>query len=61
MTLQRLADLSATTVQTLQRVEAGLIVPREYLKASIAFALVMDPGDIWAWPSRAELSERAAS
>jgi transcriptional regulator with XRE-family HTH domain len=60
-TLQRLADLAGTTVQTIQRVETGKLIPREYLKASIAVALVLDVTDIWAWPPRHEICRQAAS
>jgi transcriptional regulator with XRE-family HTH domain len=61
LTLQRLADLSGTTVATVQRVESGALIPREHLKASIAYSLVLDVSQIWTYPSRQDLALAAAS
>lgn len=58
-TLSRLAELADTNVQTIYKIERGLIVPREYLKASIAYALSVEVTDLWGPFSRRNLASRA--
>lgn len=54
----QLAVLADTTPQTIAKVRQGLIVPKEYLRYSIAMALGCDVPDIFPLPTRAELLER---
>lgn len=58
-TISRLSELADTNVQTIYKVERGLIVPREYLKASIAYALSVEVMDLWGPLTRRKLASRA--
>ena len=61
LTLQTLADLSGTSLQTVSRIESGQLVPRDRLKAAISFALALEVDQLWTWPSRQEMFEKAAA
>lgn len=56
-----LAELTDTTVPTINRIEHGMIIPRDYLKASIAYALCAEVSELWEMPTRARLGEVAAA
>lgn len=58
-TISRLAELADTNVQTIYKIERGLIIPREYLKASIAYALNTEIIDLWGPLSRRTIGTRA--
>lgn len=60
-TLQRLADLTGTTLQTISRIESGQLVPRDRMKAAIAYALALEVQDLWTYPTLREISDRAAA
>lgn len=60
-TLQRVADLTGSTPQTIARVESGAIVPRDKLRVAIAFALFVEVDRLWPWPSRELVHDRAAA
>lgn len=42
-----LADAVGTTATTVKEIQAGRLVPRDYLRAAIAFALGQDVDTIW--------------
>jgi len=50
--------LIGVPLQTLHKIEGGEIVPRDHLKAAIALALEMELGDLWGWPTIAEIEKR---
>lgn len=52
-----LAAVVGTTAQSIRMIEAGRIVPREYLRAAIAFALGKDLDTIWPPLSRSRVGE----
>ncbi len=52
-----LAAAVGTTAQTIRMVEAGGIVPRDYLRAAIAFALGQDVETIWPPLTRRRVGE----
>ena len=52
-----LAAMVGTTTQTIRQVEAGNLVPREYLRAAIAFALGQDIETIWPPLTRRRIGE----
>lgn len=54
-----LAAVVGTTAQTIRMVEAGALVPRDYLRSAIAFALGQDPETIWPPLSRRRIGEIA--
>lgn len=54
-----LAAQVGTTAQTIKMVEAGAIVPRDYLRAAIAFAVGQDVETIWPSLSRRRVGEIA--
>lgn len=54
-----LAAAVGTTAQTIRQVEAGKIVPRDYLRAAIAFALGQDLETIWPPITRMRVGEIA--
>ncbi len=61
LTLQQVADLAATTPQTVARAEAGTLVPRDHLRVALAFALFCEVTDLWPWPARSEVHQHAAA
>ena len=61
LTLEQLAGLCSTTAQTLSTIEQGDLVPRDYLRASIAYALCESIDDIWRTLSRSRIAEVAAA
>lgn len=56
-----LAVAVGCTTQTIRQIEGGRLVPRDYLRAAIAFALGKDPSDIWPPFSRRHIGEVAAA
>lgn len=52
-----LAAIVGTTGQTIRQVEAGKLVPREYLRAAIAYALGQDIETIWPPLTRRRIGE----
>lgn len=52
-----LAAAVGVTAQTIRQIEAGNIVPRDYLRAAIAFALGQDPETIWPTLTRHRIGE----
>lgn len=59
-TLQQVADMAGSTLQTVSRVEAGKLVPRDHLKVALACALFVEPGELFALPDRATVHDAAA-
>lgn len=59
--METLAELCGTTLQTIGRIEKGSLVPREHLKAAIAYALAVDVVLLWPALTRAEIHNRAAA
>lgn len=57
MTEATLAELVGTSRQTIISIEAGRIVPRDYLRAAIAFALGKNSEAIWAPIKRERVRE----
>jgi hypothetical protein len=51
-TLESLAGAVDTRLQTISRVEAGSLVPRDYLRAAIAYALATEVDNLWTPPTR---------
>lgn len=60
-TQEQVAQLAATTPETVCRAELGQLVPREHLRAALAVAVGRDVSDIWPPLTRKELIRRAAS
>lgn len=56
-TQTQLASLCDVTQQTISKVEAGQMIPHDRLKAVIADRLMVEPGELFNWPPRAELGE----
>ncbi len=52
-----LASGVGVTVQTIKMIEAGQIVPRDYLRAAIAFCLGQDIETIWTPLTRLRVGE----
>lgn len=52
-----LAAAVGVSAQTVRQVECGAIVPRDYLRAAIAFALGQDPETIWPTLTRLRVGE----
>lgn len=50
LTREQLAQLAATTQQTIARIEHGQLNPRDYTKVAIARSLGCETEDIFAWP-----------
>lgn len=59
--LETLAGLCGTTLQTVGRIETGTFLPREHLKAAIAYALAVDVVLLWPALTRDEIKSRAAA
>lgn len=59
MTETVLAATVGTTAQTIKMVEAGNLVPRDYLRAAIAFAVGQDVETIWPTLTRRRVGEIA--
>lgn len=57
MSQQRLADGAGSSLQTIFRIERGDLVPREYLRQSIAYTLFVEVDDLWPNPSRQEIHD----
>lgn len=55
-----LAAAAGCELQTIYRIESGELVPRDYLRAAIAYALCVEVVDLWPALTRAELLEAAA-
>lgn len=55
-TLARACD---TRLQTISRVEGGALVPRDYLRAAIAYSLGLEVNDIWTPPTRPDMFKAA--
>lgn len=58
------ADLArkvGTTPQTIWKVKRGQMVPREYLRVMIAFALAADPTELFPAPSREAILKAVAA
>lgn len=52
-----LAAAVGVSVQTIRSIESGLLVPRDYLRAAIAFAVGQDPETIWPTLTRRRIGE----
>lgn len=57
---QWVAGAANTTLQTIFRVERGELVPRDYLRGAIAFALMTEVDDLWRPSTRDEMFDLAA-
>lgn len=57
---QQLADLADVKQQTISKIESGLMIPHDRLKLVLANRLGIDPGVLFAWPDRTELTECVA-
>jgi len=57
---ERLAADCGVTATTIRSIEAGKLLPRDYLRALIAFNLGKDPDDIWPTLTRRRIKEMAA-
>lgn len=55
----QLADLCDVKQQTISKIEAGKMIPHDRLKADLANALMMEPADLFSWPSRADMGPAA--
>lgn len=52
-----LAACVGSTTQTIRQIEAGKLVPREYLRAAIAYTLGQDIETIWPPLTRSRIRE----
>lgn len=52
-----LAAAVGVSVQTIRSIESGLLVPRDYLRSAIAFAVGQDPETIWPSLTRRRIGE----
>ncbi|HEX7134791.1 MAG TPA: helix-turn-helix transcriptional regulator [Iamia sp.] len=50
---------AGVTQQTISKIEAGLVCPPDRLKARLAAALEVPPGDLFPWPPRPPLMAAA--
>lgn len=57
---ERLAAECGVTATTIRSIEAGILLPRDYLRALIALTLGKDVTDLWPPLRRARLVEMAA-
>lgn len=57
LTETKLAAMVGVSAQTIHMIEAGNIVPRDYLRAAIAFALGQDTDTIWPTLTRQRIGE----
>jgi transcriptional regulator with XRE-family HTH domain len=51
-TLARLAALTGTTAQTINKIETGEITPRDHLRIALAFALATEIDRLFPLPKR---------
>lgn len=58
---QRLAVAAGTTLQTIFRIERGELVPREYLRQAIAYALMVEVDALWPNATRQEIHDAAVA
>lgn len=58
-TQTQLAELCGVTQQTISKIEAGAMIPHDRLKAVIADKLLSEPGELFAWPARADMEKSA--
>ena len=56
----QLAELCDVTQQTISKIEAGRMIPHDRLKLVLANRMAIEPGELFAWPPRSDLVERAA-
>lgn len=56
----QLAELCGVTQQTISKIEAGAMIPHDRLKAVIANHLLIEPSDLFRWPTREEMGEIAS-
>lgn len=61
LSLEQVAVLCDVSVNTVHKVETGALVPRDYLRAAVSFALALEVTDLWPPMRRAELAEAVAS
>lgn len=54
-TQTQLADLCDVKQQTISKIEAGDMIPHDRLKAVIADQLMIEPGELFVWPARADM------
>lgn len=57
----QLAVRANTTAQTISKVRAGELVPRDYLRVMIAAALATTPEQLFPMPTMAEIQRLAAA
>lgn len=55
----QLAAMVGVTAQAIRSIEAGKIVPRDYLRAAIAYSLGQNLSDIWPPLNRTHVGEIA--
>jgi DNA-binding XRE family transcriptional regulator len=53
------AAITGTTEPTIQRVEAGVVNPRDYLRLIIAACLACEVADLWPYPTQADVHSNA--
>lgn len=56
----QLAELAGVKQQTISKIEAGDMIPADWLKAVLADRLMLEPGELFSWPTRAEMPGSAA-
>lgn len=52
LSLEDVAELAHTSKQTISRIEHGDLVPRDYMRLAIAFALQCEPAELFPLPTR---------
>lgn len=57
----QLAEITGVTQPTINRIETGEIIPRDHLRAAIAYALSVEITDVWEPVTRKRIGEMAAA
>lgn len=60
LTLEQVAGLAGTTVQTLFKIEKGQIAARDHLRIALAFALATEVHRLFPMPDRATIMREVA-
>ncbi len=59
LTPAQLAEAAGVSRPTLSKIENGKLLPRDYMRISVAHSLGCRVDDLWPWPSREKVVEVA--